>query len=225
MPRQPRICPAGTTFHVLNRAVARLTLFETQDDYETFECVLAEAHAREPLPIFSYTVMPNHWHFVVRPQTDTQVSNFFRWLTHTHTMRWHAQHQTEGTGHLYQGRFKTFPVEDDEHLLTVLRYVERNPLRASLCQNVEDWEYGSMWRRMFGDPESRSILSEWPVSRPRQWRSMVNRPQNEAEVEAVRTCVKKGAPYGSPDFVSQSAIRLKLEHTLRSRGRPRKTQE
>lgn len=224
MPRRPRICPAGTTFHVLNRAVARLTLFEKPGDYEAFERVLAETHARIPLPLFSYVVMPNHWHFVVRPETDSQLTEFFRWLTHTHTMRWHAHYQTEGTGHLYQGRFKTFPVEDDEHLLAVLRYVERNPLRASLCQAAEEWRYGSMWRRVAGDAKSRGILSDWPVPRPRQWKSIVNRPQNEKELDALRRCVKKGCPYGSEHFVSQSAVRLQLEHTLRSRGRPRKSQ-
>ena len=122
MPRRPRICPAGTCFHVINRALARLTLFEKQEDYEAFERVLALAHERVHLGIFAYCVMPNHWHFVVCPKTDTQVTDFFRWLTHTHTMRWHAHYHTEGTGHLYQGRFKTFPIQEDEHLVSVLRY-------------------------------------------------------------------------------------------------------
>ena len=111
MPRRPRNCPAGTCFHVINRAVARLTLFEKESDYEAFDRVLALAYSRVPLPIYSYIVMPNHWHFVVQPQTDTQLTEFCRWLTHTHTMRWHAQYHTEGTGHLNQGRFKTFPIE------------------------------------------------------------------------------------------------------------------
>ena len=92
---------------MLNRAVARLTLFEKQEDDEAFERVLEEAVVREALPIFSYTIMPNHWHFVVRPETDWQRSAFFRRLTHTHTMRWHAHYHTTGTGHLYQGRFKS----------------------------------------------------------------------------------------------------------------------
>ena len=222
MPRRPRICPAGTCFHVLNRAVARLTLFEKQEDYEAFERVLAEAVEREALPIFSYSLMPNHWHFVVRPKTDDQLSGFFRWLTHTHTMRWHAHYQTSGTGHLYQGRFKTFPIEDDDHLLAVLRYVERNPLRASLCDRAEDWKFGSAWRMVNGDEQSRSLLSKWPIPRPRQWRSLVNKPDTESEVNAIRRCVNRGTPYGSEGWVTQSAVRLQLKHTLRSRGRPLK---
>ena len=104
MPRRPRICPARMCFHVLNRAVARRTLFEKPDDYEAFERVLESAIERVRLPIFAYAVMPNHWHFVVRPKTKSQLSDFFRWLTHTHTMRWHAHYHThtQGTGHLYR---------------------------------------------------------------------------------------------------------------------------
>jgi putative transposase len=162
---------------VLNRAVARLTLFEKAEDYEAFEKVLEEAYERVSLPIFSYCAMPNHWHFVVRPETKHQVSEFFRWLTHTHTMRWHAHYKTQGTGHLYQGRFKVFPIEEDNHLLTVLRYVERNPLRALLCRQAEDWKYGSAWRNVHGDRHSRQILANWPSPRPRKWRQFVNEPQ------------------------------------------------
>ena len=137
-------------------------------------------------------------------------------------MRWHSHYHTEGTGHLYQGRFKTFPVEDDEHLLAVLRYVERNPLRANLCEKAEDWKYTSLWRRTFGDKQSEQLLSPWIVPRPRNWKALVNRPQKSAEIEAIRKSLNKGSPFGSSGFVSQSAVRLKLAHTLRLRGRPKK---
>jgi len=224
MPRRPRVCPAGVCFHVLNRAVARLPLFEKPEDYESFERVLAEAYEREPLPIFAYCVMPNHWHFVVCPKTRRQLSSFFRWLTHTHTMRWHAHYHTSGTGHLYQGRFKTFPIEEDEHLLSVLRYVERNALRASLCEAAEDWKYGSAWRNAHGSADSRLLLADWPIPRPRQWRSYVNKPHSEAELAAIRHSVTCGTPFGSQDWATQSAARLQLRHTLRTRGRPRQKQ-
>ena len=220
MPRRPRICPAGVCFHVLNRAVARLPLFEKVEDYEAFERVLSESFDRHPLPIYAYVVLSNHWHFVVRPETDEQLSDFFRWLTHTHTMRWHAHYGTPGTGHLYQGRLKAFPIEQDDYLLSVLRYVERNPVRAELCERAEDWRYGSAWRNASGDGASRALLAPWPIPRPRQWRSFVNKPQTYAEVEPVRRSVLRGTPFGSQNWITQSATRLQLKHTLRSRGRP-----
>jgi putative transposase len=198
-------------------------LFEKQEDYEAFERVLESAYARVDLPIYAYCVMPNHWHFVVRPKSDTQVTDFFRWLTHTHTMRWHAHYHTEGTGHLYQGRFKTFPIQQDDHLLSVLRYVERNALQANLVERAEDWKYGSLWRSINQDDASKSVLSPWPIEKPRTWRAMVNRPQNAKELESIRKCVKKGSPYGSDRFMTQASARLQLKHTLRERGRPRKT--
>ena len=146
MPRTRRVCPANEVFHVLNRAVARMTIFEKPPDYDAFLPVLDETWAEIPLPILGFSGMPNHWHFVVRPASDGQVSEFFRRLTVTHTMRWHAHYSTGGTGHLYQGRFKSFPVQDDEHLLTVMRYVERNALRANLVERAEDWRWGNRSR-------------------------------------------------------------------------------
>ena len=112
-------------YHVLNRSVGRMHLFGKDADFEAFERVMIEAHQRHPIRILSYCVLSNHWHFVVWPKADGQVTAFFRWLTHTHAMRWRVAHRTVGYGHLYQGRFKSFPVQSDEHLLTVLRYVER----------------------------------------------------------------------------------------------------
>src|SRR5437016_14658586 len=118
MPRQARYAPGGIVYHVLNRSVARLPLFRKPADFLAFEKVLIEAHRRVAIPILSYCIMNNHWHFAVWPEDDAQLTEFFRWLTHTHTMRWHAHHKTSGTGHLYQGRFKSFPTENDGHLLT-----------------------------------------------------------------------------------------------------------
>jgi len=220
MPRRPRYCPAGTCYHVLNRAVARLPLFERAADYEAFTEVLQEALRREPLPIFAYSLMPNHWHFVVRPDDGHQVSSFFSWLPHTHTMRWHASHHTVGTGHLYQGRFKAFPIEEDDHLLTVMRYVERNPLRANLCPHAEEWKYGSAWHRTNGTAVSEAILSPLPIPRPARWLDHVNQPQTSGEVEAIRKSIARGMPYGTDRWVSQTAARLEIKHTLRPRRRP-----
>lgn len=225
MPRRPRVAPGGLVYHVLNRAVARLALFEKDGDYEAFERILEEGLEKHPTRLLGYLVMPNHWHLVIWPRQDGELTDFVRWVTHTHVMRWHAHFGTSGSGHLYQGRFKSFPIQTDEHFYSVLRYVERNALRAGLVDRAEDWCWSSLWRRVSGGPEARSLLHTWPLRRPRDWTRQVNRPQAESELQAIRRSVQRGTPFGSAQWQVRTAKKLDLEWTLRPRGRPRKRQE
>ena len=220
MSRPLRQAPGGVVYHVLNRANARANIFVRAGDYAAFEKVLAQTLARTPLELFCYSIMPNHWHLLLRPHKDGQLSDFMRWLTLTHTQRYHAAHQTSGSGHLYQGRFKSFPVQTDEHFLAVARYVERNALRAKLVERAEHWRWCSLWRREHEQTEG--LLSAWPVDAPPGWLALVNRAQSAAEEEALRRCVNKGRPYGSEQFVARLSRALGLASTLREPGRPSK---
>jgi putative transposase len=222
MPRRARSIVGGYAYHVLNRANGRVRLFRKQADFLAFENLLLDAHDRLPLRILAYAVMSNHWHFVVWPRRghDDEVSEFFRWFTLTHSQRWHAHHKTAGTGHVYQGRFKSFPIAADDHLLAVIRYVERNPLRAGLTARAEDWQWSSLHRRVHGTEESRSLLAKPPVALPQDWTRYVNEPQNEAELTAIRSSVARGRPYGGQAWTAKVARQLDLASTLRPRGRP-----
>jgi len=221
MPRRARNAPGGFVYHVLNRAVARLPLFEKDGDYDAFERVLVEAMYKHPTGLLAYCIMPNHWHLVLWPAKDGELTAFVRWLTHTHTMRWHAHYHTAGTGHLYQGRFKSFPIEADDHLYTVLRYVERNPLRANLVPRAELWRWSSMYLRHTWDARLETLLHPW-VPLPADWLVRVNEPQTEAELGAVRRAVVRGSPFGGPGWQQNTARRLGLLATLRAPGRPKK---
>ena len=139
----------------MNRGNARAEIFSKRGDYEAFEKVLVEAVGRSSVRLLAYCVMPNHWHLVLWPRMDGHLSAFMQWLTGTHVRRWHAHRQSFGTDHLYQGRFKSFPVETDEYFLAVCRYVERNALRAGLTRRAEDWRWGSLWRRERGPARPR----------------------------------------------------------------------
>ena len=221
MPRRIRIASGGYAYHVLNRAVGRARIFGKQRDFEAFEEVIQQAKQRLPMRILAWCVMSNHWHFVLWPRDDGDLSEFMRWLTVTHTQRWHAAHRTSGTGPLYQGRFKSFPIQEDDHLLTVLRYVERNPLRANIVQQAEAWRWSSLWRRVHDD--EAGLLDDGPLPLPRCWRQYVQRPQTEAELTALRSSVVRGAPFGETSWQERTAKKLGLQSTLRPRGRPRKT--
>ena len=220
MPRRLRCATGGLVYHVLNRAVGRATLFDKAGDYAAFEKVLRQAASWRPVRLLAYCLMPNHWHLVVWPEHDGDLSEYMRWLTVTHTQRWHAHRHTAGTGPLYQGRFKSFPVQANDHFLAVCRYVERNALRAGLVRRAEAWRWSSLWQRC----QQRSVvaLAAWPVSIPTDWVKHVNRPETEAELEALRRAVTRGSPFGETDWQGMTAERLGLATTLRPRGRPRK---
>jgi putative transposase len=197
-------------------------MLRKEADFEAFERVMVEARLRQPLRILSYCVLSNHWHFVVWPEADGQLTDFFRRLAHTHAMRWRVSHRTVGYGHLYQGRFKSFPVQSDDHLLSVLRYVERNPLSARLVERAQLWRWGSLWSRVHGDETIKALLSPWPVDRPANWTARVNTPLTAKELDRLRLSIERERPYGTDEWVRQTVADLGLEHTVRSEGRPRK---
>jgi putative transposase len=224
MPRQKRADEAGAIYHALNRGNARQTIFHKHEDYEAFLRVLGEGLEQYPVELFSFTLMPNHWHMVLRVGEDGAMGRLLRWVTATHTQRYHAHYHSSGQGHLYQGRFKSFPVADDDHFLLVCRYVERNPLRAGLVRKAEDWQHGSLWRWLQKPEPKPRLLWPWPVARTPNWIERVNQPLSEKELAAVRSCVQRGRPFGPAAWMREVAERVGLGHTLRPRGRPPKHQ-
>jgi putative transposase len=201
--------------------VGRRTLFEKDGDYLAFEAVLEETLSIRPMRICAYCLLPNHWHFVLWPEHDGDLSRFMQRLTNTHVKRWKEHRREIGYGHLYQGRYKSFPVQTDEYFYQVVRYVERNALRANLSAHAEAWRWSSSGR--VGRAEATfPLLSDWPLPRPSNWLELVNQPQTDAELQALRRCVNRGTPFGDPDWAASTAKMLGLESTLRDRGRPRR---
>jgi len=222
MGRPRRADEAGGIYHALNRGNARAPIFHKPEDFDAFEEILAEGLERYDCRILAYELMPSHWHFVLQPTEDGGMSELLRWVSLTHTMRLHAHYGTSGQGHIYQGRFKSFPVQDDEHFLVVCRYVERNALRAGLVQRAEDWRWGSLARWLEEPEREPRLLSPWPMARPPRWMERVNTPLTAAELKAVRNSVNRGAPFGTEDWVQRISMQMHLDSTLRPRGRPPK---
>ena len=220
MPRTTRADEAEGVYHALNRGNARQRIFRKEADYEAFERILAEALSRCDVRLYSFVLMPNHWHMILRPNRDGEMGEFLRWITVTHTMRYHAHYHTSGHGHVYQGRFKSFPIQNDGHFRTVCRYAERNPLRADLVQRAEDWRWGSLWRWRQATEPAPLLLSPWPVPRSPNWIDTVNQAMSEAELAAVRRSIQRGRPFGDESWTAATAARLGLTATLRPRGRP-----
>ncbi len=202
--------------HVVNRGNHRDEVFRKRGDYEAFLTLMEEACQRLPMRILAYCLMPNHFHLVLWPFGDADLGRWMQWLMTAHVRRYHRHYGTDG--HVWQGRFKAFPIQQDEHLLTVLRYVEKNPLRAKLVTRAEDWPWSSLapWSR--GRPPE--FFASSPLDRPADWLRHVNEPDDRTELEALRRCASRGTPWGNPNWVADVARRLGLQPTLRDRGRP-----
>ena len=215
MPRTSRASVGGVCFHVINRGNRRAAVFLDDADYTRFMGIVAEATERTAMRVLAYCLMPNHFHFVVRPPEDGDLSRWMQWLLTTHVRRHHRRYKTDGR--IWQGRFKAFPIQQDEHLLTVMRYVERNPLRSGLVKRAEDWK----WSSLSQEPamHATDLLHESPVPRYVQWSRFVNEPQSADELKSIRRGVNHEIPYGCTSWVQATAERLGLRSDLRRPGR------
>lgn len=205
-------------YHVLNRGNGRRMLFAKEADFEAFCKLLAEALERFPVDLLAFCLMGNHWHLLLRPRRAQALSRMMAWLTVTHARRHHTHYPNPGSGHLYQGRFRSFPVQSDEHFLAVARYIHANPLRAKLVRRAHDWQWSDLGGARFG--EVKVPLARWPVDRPRDWRKLVNEPIDEEQAAQIQASLRRGRPFGSPAWVARTAAKLGLGGTLRPRGRP-----
>lgn len=191
MPRPLREIHTNYCYHVLNRANRRAEVFHDASDYGAFVALMAKAQEHECL-------MPNHFHLVVRPARANSISRWIHWLCTTHVRHYHAKYET--SGRIWQGPYKACLVQTDRHLLTVMRYVERNALEARIVRRAEDWRWGSLRWRIGASPLA---LTAAPVDLPSYWTDHVNQPQTAAELEAVRECVNKQQPFGEPVWIEE----------------------
>jgi putative transposase len=222
MPRTARAAVGDQCYHVLNRSNAGAPVFRDDAGYRDFVALLERACARQPMRVLGYCVMPDHFHLVLHPHGDGDLGRWMRWLFTAQVRRHHARHGT--AGHVWQGRFKAFPVQHDEHLALVLCHVEGNPRRAGLVARAEAWPWSSLAHRAAGPPPA--WLDDGPaapwLAPPAAWVARVNEGLPLAACAAIRRCTTRGAPYGSDAWIAETAVRLGLASTLRPRGRPRK---
>ena len=196
MARPPRIDVGDHVYHVLNRSNGKTRIFHSVSDYRDFEYLLSEVRETFDMRLLAYIVMPNHWHLLLYPKSDGDLGKSIHWLTTSHVRRHHSRKGTIGHGHLYQGTYKSFLVQTDAHLLTVLKYIERNAVRAKLCKTAEAWQWGSARRRLNGTAKEKQLLAELPVNLPRNYKAWINAPEPSEKLKEVRRCVNATVSYG-----------------------------
>jgi putative transposase len=227
MGRLPRAVDEGLVYHALNRGNNRADVFNDDADRTAFLEALAKTKERYPFRLFGYCLMTNHFHLLIRPESGQSISRILQSLTVTHTWRYHKRHHS--SGHVWQGRFKSPVVQDDEHLLVVLRYIEANPLRAKVVTDPSKYRWSSFVCHGLGrDDALLSPFPEWDElgrtesERRKRWRAKVCAAQKEAELVTVRASLRSGRPFGQSEWTEQMARRLKIDLSPRLRGRPRK---
>jgi putative transposase len=199
-----------------------MDLFSKPEDFAAFVRLLEQGRQRYPgVRVLGYCLMSNHWHLVLWPKVGSDLSRFMGWISTTHVRRWREHRGSVGEGHLYQGRFKSFIVQDDAHLLTLLRYVESNPLRAGMVKQAQDWLWSSL-SRSAGIDGVRIQLTAWPVDRPRNWSRLVNASLDDRDLSRIGTSLARSRPLGDDAWVRQMVARLGLESTIRDPWRPKK---
>ncbi len=218
MPRVARGLAGDHIYHVLNRGNGKQEVFHKKGDYAAFIDLMKEAKERNPVKVFAYCLMPNHFHLVMMPEKGEELSRWMQWLMTSHVRRYHRHYGS--SGHIWQGRFKSFIIQKDEHLLTVMRYVEGNPVRAALVKSANEWLWSSHMERL--SESDNDLIDDIPMELPANWGSYVDEPLTAKEMELMRESVNRQSPYGQADWRVTISQELGLESTLRPKGRPKK---
>ncbi|MFC1757268.1 transposase [Planctomycetota bacterium] len=219
MPRTARASAGNVCYHVSNRGNASNIVFHEDGDYGSFLELLNQASERASMRLLSFCLMPDHFHLVAWPREDGDLSRWMQWLMTSHVRRYHQRYNS--SGHVWQGRFKAFPIQPNEHLLTVMRYVERNPVRAKTIpvRKAQKWNWSSA-----GTPPKKFEpvkLHSGPAARGKDWLDCVNKPLTDDELNALRISVRRGQPYGTETWKKRTSKKLGLESTMRPPGRPK----
>jgi putative transposase len=227
MGRQPRLIADGLIYHALNRGNNRQPVFADHADYAAFLQAVAQTRERYPFRLYGYCLMSNHFHLLLQPEPGQSISRILQSITVAHTWRYHKRRAT--LGHVWQGRFRSPVIQEDDHLLTVLRYIEMNPLRAGLVKDLSRYRWSSYGVHGLGRTDE--LVSELPTwqglaataeARQAWWRRFLQTPLEDQELLAIRQAVSTGRPFGSTVWVEQTARRLGLDLCQRPRGRPPK---
>jgi len=217
MPRVARGLADGLNYHIINKGNGSQQVFHNDGDYRAFVDLMAEARERHPVKLMAWCLMPNHFHLLVSPERADDLSKWMQWFMTSHVRRHHRFHKS--SGHVWQGRYKSFIVQEDNHLLTVARYIEGNPVQARLVPTAREWSWSSHRARIGAN---QSTIDQLPVSLPDDWSDLVDEPLTHGELERIKTSMQRQTPFGSPPWQMRICQELGLESTLKPKGRPRK---
>lgn len=218
MPRIARGLADNHIYHVLNRGNNKQPIFLKRQDYEAFSILIEEAKKLYPIKLLAYCLMPNHFHMIVMPVLAEHLSKWMQWLMTSHVRRYNKHYNA--VGHVWQGRFKSFIIQNNGYLINAMRYVEANPVRAGLVGTAKDWAWSSH-KETIGKIKP-CLVDKAPITLPADWGRYVDQNMGDKDLKELRNCIQRQSPYGTSEWQSLICESLGLESTLRPIGRPRK---
>lgn len=209
IPRFPRLVVPEYPHHVTQRGVRKQTTFFDDADYRAYLGLAAELTKEHGVAVWAYCLMPNHVHAIVVPQQREGLSRLFAALHRRYARRTNARH--DWVGHLWQKRFYSV-VMDEAHVVSAMRYVELNPVRAGLCQRPEEWRWSSAGANL-GLREDPLVSHSSSTNLIADWTAYLGAPEDIDFVKRLRCQTETGRPEGSEAFVS--AIESKTGRLVR----------
>ncbi|MBY4676814.1 REP-associated tyrosine transposase [Marinobacterium arenosum] len=227
MPRPPRLEIPGLPHHVVQRGVDRQAVFFDDDCYHTYLQYLQQYSYRYCLRVHSWCLMTNHIHLLVTPNSEKGISKLMQSLNSGYAQL--INQRFRRSGHLWSGRFKSSLIDSDHYLLTCMRYIELNPVRAGMVTRPEDYRWSSYrhnaldgWQPWITPHEMYTALGKNRRERRAHYREIVLSPLEEDQLGSLRQATEQGRVFGSDRFQAQISAMLGRDLSPRKRGRPRK---
>lgn len=217
MPRIARVLADNQIYHIINRGNRREAVFHDNYDYEKFLKLLLELKEKYSIKIYAYCLMPNHFHIVIYTKYAEFLSQAMHWISSSYVRYYNKRYNI--SGHLWQGRYKSFIVQEDAYLLVLLKYVEANPKRAKIVNSCMDFKYSSVKQRI---GNNAFLIDEVPIILPSNWLEFINSDESKVDVDSIRNCIDRQSPFGDEFWKYDVSKKYGLESTLNSRGRPKK---
>jgi len=220
MPRIARIIAPGYPHHITQRGNNRAQVFFDDEDRQTYLDLLAKYVKKYSLQIWAWCLMDNHVHLLAVPGNESSLARGIGLTNMVYTQ--YLNRKLGQSGRIWQNRFFSCIVENDEYLWAVVRYIERNPLKVGLVERAEDYRWSSAKAHLTGAADVLLSQPDWLEAAARKSYADFIRTEDEAQNDAIRKATRTGRLYGSETFIHN--LESELNHRIRARkvGRPRK---
>jgi len=231
MARLPRIFLPGQPLHVIQRGNNREPIFAADEDYRFYLRCLQEAAEAQSLTIHAYVLMTNHVHLLVTPETELSLPKTLQSIGRRYVQYFNSTYQRTGT--LWEGRYKSTLIDSERYLLTCMRYIEMNPVRAEMVAHPSDYPWSSYRANAQGNSNvliaSHALyrsLGRTDKERQSAYRQLFRAQVSKADEDAIRDATNKGWALGDSHFSAKVEALTDRRATPLPRGRHKqKTEE